>query len=260
MEATHSVQVSGQKYSEPLDVHGKALLSYFDFWLLFSIFSLLVGTALTYINNVGSMSRSLYAHNNPEIDETQALRWQAAQVSAISLTNFGGRIFIGFFSDTVKSLYRTPRSHCLVLVASFLLISQVSVANISNISNLWIASALLGLAHGCQACLIPTVCIEWFGMAHFSENWGYICVAPVFSVNLLSFLFGRILDAHAGKIVGNLKFLLAYAQPRCLQGLDCYLGAIYLTIGTSFLSLVLSLWAGYRDSRKVAKLQLGGGR
>jgi hypothetical protein len=47
------------------------------------------------INNVGSMSQSLYAHNNPEYDEAQALRWQAAQVSAISLTNFGGRILIG---------------------------------------------------------------------------------------------------------------------------------------------------------------------
>jgi hypothetical protein len=41
------------------------------------------------------MSRSLYAHNNPGYDEAQALRWQAAQVSVISLTNFGGRFFIG---------------------------------------------------------------------------------------------------------------------------------------------------------------------
>ena len=47
------------------------------------------------INNVGSISRSLYAHNNPEYDEAEAVRWQAAQVSVISLTNFGGRIFIG---------------------------------------------------------------------------------------------------------------------------------------------------------------------
>ena len=49
------------------------------------------------INNVGTMSGSLYAQNNPEYDETEALRWQAAQVSAISLTNFGGRILIGIY-------------------------------------------------------------------------------------------------------------------------------------------------------------------
>ena len=41
------------------------------------------------------MSRSLYAYNNPEYDDAQALKLQAAQVSAISLTNFGGRLSIG---------------------------------------------------------------------------------------------------------------------------------------------------------------------
>ena len=52
------------------------------------------------INNVGSMAQSLYTHNNPEYDEVQALRWQAAQVSAISLSNFGGRILIGTMNIT----------------------------------------------------------------------------------------------------------------------------------------------------------------
>ena len=41
------------------------------------------------------MSRCLYAHNNPEYDDAEALKWQAAQVSVISLANFGGRILIG---------------------------------------------------------------------------------------------------------------------------------------------------------------------
>ena len=50
------------------------------------------------------MSQSLYAYNNPQYDETQALRWQAAQVSAISLTNFGGRILIGVIHVSFLSL------------------------------------------------------------------------------------------------------------------------------------------------------------
>lgn len=40
MEATHSVQGSVQKHSTPLNVHGKALLSNFDFWLLITIASM----------------------------------------------------------------------------------------------------------------------------------------------------------------------------------------------------------------------------
>ena len=130
--------------------------------------------------------------------------------------------------------------------------------------------------------LVPTVCLEWFGLrefflafniyiyfvtdltkynclAHFSENWGYICISPILSVNLLSFLFGWSLDAHAGKAVEDLSLtvFLADELPRCLQGRDCYVDAIYLTIGTSLLSFFLSLWAGYRDSCKAAKLRMG---
>ena len=97
-------------------------------------------------------------------------------------------------------------------------------------------------------------------IAHFSENWGYICIAPIISVNVLSYLFGRTLDAHAGsKIVEDLLLAirsLADGAPRCLQGRDCYVDAIYLTIGTSLFSFFLSLWAGYRDSCKAAGLQL----
>lgn len=47
------------------------------------------------INNVGSISQALYAHEQSDYDEVKAGAWQAAQVSTISLTNFFGRIAIG---------------------------------------------------------------------------------------------------------------------------------------------------------------------
>ena len=101
---------------------------------------------------------------------------------------------------------------------------------------------------------------EFNCLAHFSENWGYILLSPIFSLNLLSFLFGRTLDAHAGsKAIEDLfpTIFLTYGPPRCLEGRDCYVDAIYLTIGTSLLSFFLSFLAGYRDSCKAAN---GGGR
>ena len=56
------------------------------------------------INNVGSMSQSLYAYNNPQYDEARALGWQVARFSIISLTNFGGRILIGIVIYVVDFL------------------------------------------------------------------------------------------------------------------------------------------------------------
>ena len=132
------------------------------------------------INNVGSMSQCLYAYNNPNYDDVVGSGWQAAQVSTISIMNFSGRIFIGKYifsfilslysfytgliSDFTKNKYGMPRSYCLILVAVIFFISQVATSIINDIAHLWIASALVGLAYGSAFSLLPTVCVEWFGL------------------------------------------------------------------------------------------------
>lgn len=134
------------------------------------------------INNVGSMSQALFAKNNPAYDPIEAARWQADQVSVISLMNFSGRIAIGTFpsdfqllkplttlhagivSDFAKSKFDYPRSYLILLVAFLVFISQVAAANIDDVRQLWISSALLGLGYGSVFSLLPQVAIEWFGI------------------------------------------------------------------------------------------------
>jgi len=112
------------------------------------------------------MSQTLYAHETPaaQYDPSTAARWQATQVSTISVTNFLGRIFIGLVSDFSKHTYSLPRSYCLTLVSVMFLLSQLVTIGVTSISTLWIASLLLGLAYGSVFSLFPTVCLEWFGM------------------------------------------------------------------------------------------------
>ncbi|CAA7269647.1 unnamed protein product [Cyclocybe aegerita] len=236
------------------NVYGKKLWRSGDFWLLCSILSMLSGTGLMYINNVGSMSQALYAHKEPHYDDVVAAGWQATQVSTISLTNFLGRIFIGLVSDFAKNKFNMPRSYCLVIVATFFFVSQLATANIDRIAHLWIASALLGLAHGSVFSLFPTVCLEWFGMPHFSENWGYLSMSPMVAGNLFSLFFGRNLDAHenaAKHKATPLKPGKVSAPPQCLQGLECYVTTIYLTMAATLLSILLSVLAAYRDKKKI---------
>lgn len=67
------------------------------------------------INNVGSISQALYAKGNPNYDELEASRWQAAQVSTLSVCNFAGRILIGSFicpSTSLSSLISYTRINC----------------------------------------------------------------------------------------------------------------------------------------------------
>ncbi|KAF8959541.1 MFS general substrate transporter [Flammula alnicola] len=234
------------------NVHGRKLWFSGDFWLLFSILSILSGTGLMYINNVGSMSQALYAYKNAKYDEVEASGWQATQVSAISLMNFCGRIFIGLVSDFAKNRYDMPRSYSLVLVASFFFVSQVVAATEDHIENLWVASALLGLAHGSVFSLFPTVCLEWFGMPHFSENWGYLSLSPMAAGNFFSLVFGKNLDSHDSNLEKSTLVARITSKPQCLQGLKCYVDTIYITAGATFLSILLSIWAGYRDRQKIA--------
>lgn len=47
------------------------------------------------INNVGSIAQALYAKTHAVYDDVEASKWQAAQVSILSLGNFAGRVLIG---------------------------------------------------------------------------------------------------------------------------------------------------------------------
>jgi len=246
-----------------VDIAGRALWISGDFWLMFSFNMLLSGTGLMYINNVGSISQALFAKGNPAYDEVEASVWQAAQVSIISIMNFSGRILIGITADFVKSRWRYPRSFCMTLVASLFILSQVIMMTTDDIHNLWRASALLGLAYGGLFGLLPTVCIEWFGLAHFSENWGYVTLSPVVGSNLFSLAFGRNLDSHdspAASAPANSTILASTStmpefaaragftpERQCLDGRECYVASLYLTLAACVVALVLGIWAGRRD-------------
>ena len=66
-------------------------------------------------------------------------------------------ILLGLVSDLAKNTCDMPRSYSLVLVSFFFFISQVVAATEDGIDNLWVASTLLGLAHGSVFSLFPTV-------------------------------------------------------------------------------------------------------
>ena len=91
-------------------------------------------------------------------------------------------------------------------------------------------------------------------IAHFSENWGTLSLAPMIGGNLFSIMFGRNLDAHASS--GNDAVLAARAglptATECWDGKECYIASLYISLSACLLALVLSVLAGWRDKRKLA--------
>ncbi|KAL0577546.1 hypothetical protein V5O48_004444 [Marasmius crinis-equi] len=245
------------------NVFGKELIKSGDFWILVGVLALLSGTGLMYINNVGSMSQALYVHEAQnstlsDADQVEIAKWQATQVSTVSFMNFSGRIFIGLFSDFVKARLGQPRSYLLVLVSSLVLVSQLAASNIDRLNDLWKASALLGLGYGTVFSLFAALCVEWFGLAHFSENWGYISLAPLVGGNVFSVAFGRNLDAHekeASSAPSDPASLVPKPEKelQCLEGKACYVDSIHLTTVACVAAIGLSAWAAWRDKKRHEK-------
>ena len=78
-------------------------------------------------------------------------------------------------------------------------------------------------------------------------------MSPIAAGNLFSLVFGRNLDAHdPGRTDEAVLARVAASAPQCLEGIKCYVDTIYLTAGATFLAMLLSIWAGYRDYQKIA--------
>ena len=116
-----------------------------------------------------------------------------------------------------------------------------------------------------------------FGVAHFSENWGFLSLSPMVAGNFFSLVFGRNLDAHEHAPFPSshthahtphhytqyTSSLATRKAPQCLQGKECYVDTLYLTVAATFLAILLSAVAAWRDKKKIerslALRGLGGG-
>ncbi|KAG2072860.1 MFS general substrate transporter [Suillus decipiens] len=239
------------------NVYGKQLWLTPDFYLIFIIMSLLSGTGLMYINNVGSISQALYAKGNPNYDELEASRWQAAQVSTLSVCNFAGRILIGLIADLIRFRLRLPRVYCFCIVSTLFVVSQLSAISVNDVAHLWKATALLGLAYGSLFGIAPTIVIDWFGLSHLSENWGFVSLSPLVGGNIFSLMFGHNLDSHNSnddtRTHPSLSLIRRGGVPsdhQCFDGRNCYVSSLYVTATACLIALGLSVWAGIRDQRK----------
>ncbi|CAE6510726.1 unnamed protein product [Rhizoctonia solani] len=238
------------------NIHGFALFKTVDFWVVFGALSLLAGTGLMYINNVGLIVQALLAAGNPDWDRADGGERQAAQVSIISVANAAGRLLIGLGADHGKNKYDAPRSYFLVITALVAIASQATLMYAEVPDHLWMASGLLGLAYGATFGLCPVLTIEWFGIGHFSGNWGFVSLAPVLSGNLFNLMFGRNLDNRAAKsqpvatTPTHARGLPSSSELLCYDGSACYTDSIRISLFACFCALAISIFAAWRDKRR----------
>lgn len=225
------VQLSG--------IDSLAMIRTVEFWILFWIMSLLAGSGIMWINNVGLMARALMPQSDTSSDDLEYVKWQTLHVTSFSIASCAGRIIIGLIADFVKHR-GTRRIQCLSAIAVAFLLSHLAGVLVQDNQQLQYAVLFTGLSYGTVFGITPTIVVEWFGLAHVSANCGLITLSVLPMGNVFSMMFGRIFDVHSTPTDRGM---------RCLEGSRCYAASLYVTALAALCALILSRVAVRLDKK-----------
>jgi len=226
-------------HAQPPNITGLAMMRTINFWILFWIVSLLCGSGIMWINNIGLMARALALKDGARPDEQEHVKWQTLQVSTMSVASCLGRVLIGVAADFAKHRGVRRVQWIAIATASFL-VSQLVGLRVQDIEQLQYAVALVGISYGAVFGLTPVIVLEWFGMAHVSENRGLVNLSLLLMGNVFSMMFGWIFDSHSTHDEHGM---------RCLEGARCYSASLYMTTLACICALILAVVAVERDRK-----------
>ncbi|CAG8519280.1 6345_t:CDS:2 [Ambispora leptoticha] len=224
------------------DISGWDLFRNDDAQNLFFILLLTGGVGLMYINNVGSILKSLFDTTSMVDDHEKLLTYQNFHVSLISVFSCIGRISSGFTSDLFKQTFNLRRIWFLLSASILLLSGQIIVGFfITHLETLWIGSMIVGLGFGNLLGIAPTIASEWFGLRRFGLNWGFLSYSVAIGGQLYSLVFGFHRD---------------WIRHKC-SGVNCYTHVFWFTSTTCLLSVSLIIrlfWNRYQRRNEQAAL------
>ncbi|RGB38046.1 major facilitator superfamily domain-containing protein [Rhizophagus diaphanus] len=225
------------KVKEEVDIGGWDLFYNHDAKVLAMSMFFIAGTGLMYINNVGSIIKSLYfassTHphttlpNSEDHSSSQIQELQNMHVFFLSVFSCIGRLSVGVISDLAGLLFNLPRLWFFIISGFWLFLAQLLILfYVNDLDKLLIVTILVGFGFGNLYAIGPTIVSEWFGTKRFGLNWGMIACIPAFGGQLFNLLFGFNNDQHQ--------------HHHCL-GQNCYDSVFYISAFACLFSICISL-------------------
>ncbi|XP_019417308.1 PREDICTED: protein NUCLEAR FUSION DEFECTIVE 4-like [Lupinus angustifolius] len=198
-----------------------------DFWLLFLVFFVGVGTGVTVLNNLAQIGIA-----QGEEDTTTLL-------SIFSFCNFVGRLGGGVVSEHFVRTKTIPRTFLLTCTQTIMLIVYLMFAFAIK-GTLYPSIAFLGVCYGVQvSVMLPTVS-ELFGLKHFGILSNFMSLGNPLGATLFSaMLAGNIYDSEAAKQIGLIDPSLSCLGPSCFK-LTFFILSSVCAVGIIF-SIILTL-------------------
>ncbi|OEL36788.1 hypothetical protein BAE44_0002201 [Dichanthelium oligosanthes] len=193
-----------------------------DFWLLFAIYFVGVGSGITVLNNLAQVGIAAGA-----VDTT-------IQLSVFSFCNFFGRLGGGVVSEYLVRSRTLPRSVLIVATQVVMIVTYLLFA-LGHRATLYVSVALLGICYGVQFSVIISTSSELFGLKHFGKIYNFIALANPVGAFLFNTLAGYVYDLEAEKQ----KARMVDTDIAC-HGPDCFRLTFYVLSGAAVLGTLLS--------------------
>ncbi|XP_076892798.1 protein NUCLEAR FUSION DEFECTIVE 4-like [Bidens hawaiensis] len=206
-----------------------------DFWLLWLVNFLGVGSGVTVLNNLAQIGVSA------GVNDTTTL------LSLFSFCNFLGRLGGGVVSEYFVRLNTIPRTFLTTITQVIMVMTYLLYASALN-GTLYVATAFLGICYGVQfGVMIPTSS-ELFGLKNFGLIFNFMGLGnPIGALLFSGMLAGYVYDTEQAKQGG----------PTCM-GPNCFRLTFFFLAGVCSLSAVLSLILTIRIRPVYQMLYAGG--
>jgi hypothetical protein len=198
-----------------------------DFWLLFAIYFIGVGSGITVLNNLAQIGIAAGA-----VDTTISL-------SIFSFCNFFGRLGGGAVSEYLVRSRTLPRSVLITCTQVVMIVTYLLFA-LGRHATLYVSVALLGICYGVQFSVVISTSSELFGLKHFGKIYNFIALANPIGAFLFNGLTGYVYDLEVEKQhAADPGSDIACHGPNCFRLTFCVLAGA-ASLGT-LLSIVLTV-------------------
>ncbi|KAK0651391.1 major facilitator superfamily domain-containing protein [Cercophora newfieldiana] len=228
-------------------------------WCFALGFFFMIGPGEAFINNLGTIIKTLYPPTLHQIGEPTSA---ATHVSIVGITSTVVRLLTGSLTDwlapspqtrhvqitsTASLLQRggfsVSRVAFLLFYAVVLSIGLVALASgfIQNHGErFWIVSGLVGAGYGAVFSLTPIIITVIWGVENFATNWGIVAMFPALGATSWGLIYSWVYQAGAKAAAGRTddgeEDLFCY-------GSQCYAPTFWAMAVSVWIACGLVLWA-----------------
>ncbi|TPX08867.1 uncharacterized protein E0L32_009685 [Thyridium curvatum] len=199
-----------------LNAETKRFLTDHTMWLLALGFFFMVGPGEAFLNNLGTVIKTLYP---PTVNFQGAPTSAATHVSIVGITSTVARLLTGCLTDLLAP---SPQARHMQITSSSPVLSRLrfSVSRVTFLlffavllsaglavlasglvqnhgERFWIVSGLVGAGYGAVFSLTPIIITVIWGVENVGTNWGIVAMFPALGSTIWGLIYSAVYQAVA---------------------------------------------------------------